>query len=242
MTQDPAPPGADAGDVAHDPDLNPADAPVAAVPAIVPVPTRLRVVVLQHPQEKREALATAPLIAQVLPQATIKVGLSWPSLKAVLEEDEDPYLWGVLYLGSREDSTDLDAPLTLLDRHGERLSHQRATLGELQGIVALDGTWSQAKTLWWRNPWLLKLRRIVLNPPAPSAYGKVRREPRREALSTLEAVAMAISQIERRPSAYDQITAPLADLIQANLRPPRAARGRRRPPQRKPKATPSSGD
>ena len=34
----------------------------------------------------------------------------------------------------------------------------------LDGVVLLDGSWSEAKTLWWRNPWLLKLRRLVLDP------------------------------------------------------------------------------
>jgi DTW domain-containing protein YfiP len=65
----------------------------------------------------------------------------------------------------------------------------------MEGLVLLDGSWSQAKALWWRNPWLLKLPRLVLHPREPSIYGKLRREPRREYLSTLEAIALALEAL-----------------------------------------------
>jgi hypothetical protein len=63
----------------------------------------------------------------------------------------------------------------------------------------LDGTWSQAKTLWWRNAWMLKCRRVVLGPSRPSRYGKLRREPRRDGLATIEAAALLLSRLEKRP-------------------------------------------
>jgi DTW domain-containing protein YfiP len=65
--------------------------------------------------------------------------------------------------------------------------------------VLLDGTWSQAKALWWRNAWMLKCQRVILNPAHPSRYGKLRREPRRDGLSTIEAAAMLIAGLEKRP-------------------------------------------
>jgi DTW domain-containing protein YfiP len=73
----------------------------------------------------------------------------------------------------------------VLDRHGAPLPTGEAPL---EGLIVLDGTWSQAKTLWWRNAWLLKLARVGLVPREPSMYGKVRKEPRREWVSTLEAI------------------------------------------------------
>src|SRR5581483_7583235 len=87
----------------------------------------------------------------------------------------------------------------LLDRKGEPVADQDAALKDIEGIVLLDGTWGQAKTLWWRNPWVLKAKRIVLNPRQPSRYGLIRREPRRDSLSTLEAAALTVARIERRP-------------------------------------------
>jgi len=47
---------------------------------IVAIPTRTRVLVLQHPQEDDVALGTVPILAASLPSATVKVGLSWASL------------------------------------------------------------------------------------------------------------------------------------------------------------------
>jgi DTW domain-containing protein YfiP len=65
--------------------------------------------------------------------------------------------------------------------------------------VLLDGTWSQAKALWWRNAWMLKCQRVILGPGRPSAYGKLRREPRRDGLATIEAAAMLLGSLEKRP-------------------------------------------
>jgi DTW domain-containing protein YfiP len=69
----------------------------------------------------------------------------------------------------------------------------------LEGVVLFDGTWSQAKTLWWRNPWVLKGQRVALNPHKTSLYGKLRREPRREGLSTIEAAGLILAGVEGRP-------------------------------------------
>ncbi len=69
--------------------------------------------------------------------------------------------------------------------------------------------------MWWRNPWLLKLHRLVLNPPRPARLGKLRREPRREALSTLEAAALALRHLEARPEAADALLAALGHLMAA---------------------------
>jgi DTW domain-containing protein len=85
--------------------------------------------------------------------------------------------------------------------------------------VLLDGTWSQAKTLWWRNPWLLKLHRLVLNPPEPARFGQLRREPRREALSTLETAALVLRRVEKTPEAAAALLAALDRLIATQSRP-----------------------
>jgi DTW domain-containing protein YfiP len=87
--------------------------------------------------------------------------------------------------------------------------------------VLLDGSWSEAKTLWWRNPWLLKLRRIVLNPRQRSHFGRLRREPRREALSTLEAAALLLRALdEGGPEIEAALLGALGRLIDATARRP----------------------
>src|SRR5207248_8577347 len=61
---------------------------------------RVFVLILQHPQERREPLATAAIAVAALRRAKLAVGLSWPNLGRVLGRQADPRRWGALYLGS----------------------------------------------------------------------------------------------------------------------------------------------
>jgi tRNA-uridine aminocarboxypropyltransferase len=192
-----------------------------------PIDNRLFVLILQHPQEKKEALATAALTRALLSHAELVVGLSWPNLSRSLGRSVDPKRWAVLYLGSEHPAALGQArEVIALDRHGEPAADQEAMLRGIDGVVALDGTWKEAKTLWWRNPWLLKLRRLVLNPHRKSRYGRVRREPRREALSTLEAVALLLKYLDGGPEIEAVLLGALDRLIAEarSTRPPERER------------------
>jgi DTW domain-containing protein YfiP len=160
---------------------------------------RMRVVILQHPQEPDKVLGTAPLCVRALAKAELKVGLSWPSFSKMLGTQDMPSEWGVLYLGSKDKK--YSRPVNVLDKKLNVIEPPPF----LKGIVVLDGTWSQAKTLWWRNPWLLKLRRVVIQPDKPSRYGNLRKEPRPEAVSTIEAVAMVLRDVEGNPHAAEYL-------------------------------------
>jgi len=150
---------------------------------VVPLATSRRVLILQHPQEQDEVLGSAQLVTACLPRARTVIGLSWRNLAHALGEEEvDTRRWAVLF-------PDREAA-------GNQVTTRSGTLVEpasLEGILALDGTWSKAKTLWWRNPWLSKLQRITLRPSQPSIYGRLRAEPRRDYVSTLESVAAALT-------------------------------------------------
>jgi DTW domain-containing protein len=165
-----------------------------------PIDNRLFVLILQHPAEKREVLATAAAACAALRRAALVVGLSWPNLTHALGRPADPRQWAALYLGSaRPASFGLEREIIVLDRTGVPTADQDEMLRGLEGVVLLDGSWSEAKTLWWRNPWLLRLRRLVLNPRHRSRFGRVRREPRREALSTIEAAALLLKHLDGGP-------------------------------------------
>src|SRR5439155_16151784 len=180
------------------------------------VANRVFVLILQHPHEKRESLATAPAVVATLWHAKLVTGLSWPNLSRALGRDAEPRRWAALYLGSVRPAALADRrELMLLGRDGQPIADPAPILRGLDGIVLIDGTWSQAKTLWWRNPWLLKLHRLVLNPPRPARLGKLRREPRREALSTLEAAALALRHLEAGPEAAEALLAALGHIIAA---------------------------
>lgn len=168
--------------------------------SVEPVDNRVGLLILQHPQEQDRLLGTARLVQRALANAQFRIGLSWPSLSKVLGREADPSEWAILHLGAAH-AKDLprERELVVLDKKGLPLPDQERALAGIKGVVIFDGSWAQAKTLWWRNPWVLKARRLALNPRAASLYGPLRREPRREALSTIEAAGLALSRIEGRP-------------------------------------------
>jgi DTW domain-containing protein len=198
--------------------------PLCICDSVTQLDSRIALLILQHPQEQDRALGTARLTARHFANATVRVGLSWPSLtKALGGPVSDPARWAVLYLGSAR-ATDLetDADIVALTRKGEIADNQRAILNRIEGVVLLDGTWSQAKALWWRNPWMLKCQRVILNPARPSRYGRLRREPRRDGLSTLEAAAMLMARLERDPKIEAALNTSFAKMLERY----RAAQGK----------------
>ncbi len=188
--------------------------PLCVCDSVTPVKSRMSLVILQHPQEQDRLLGTARLTALHFEKAVLKIGLSWPSLSKILGRTVDPARWAVLYLGSSKVADlDTDQDIVVLDRKGQPEDHQRGILREIEGVVLLDGTWSQAKALWWRNAWMLKCRRVILGPSRPSLYGKLRREPRRDGLSTIEAAGMLISRLEQRPEIESALLASFQSLL-----------------------------
>ena len=182
-----------------------------------PVDNKVKVLILQHPQEQDRVLGTAKLIATTLADARVVIGLSWRNLAHVVGDAAEAKDWGVLYLGSTQvkggKQAPGQAPLIAVDRKGEPLADQAAGLRGLKGLVALDGNWAQAKALWWRNAWLTKLRRFVVVPDGPSLYGDLRREARPDAVSTLEAVALALQTLEGDAAVRERLLAPFRELL-----------------------------
>ncbi len=77
----------------------------------------------------------------------------------------------------------------------------------------LGGNWAHAKALWWRNAWLTRLRRFVVVPDAPSLYGDLRKEARLDAVSTLEAVGLALSVLEGDGAVREKLLVPFRVLL-----------------------------
>ena len=165
----------------------------------------LPILVLQHPQEpsrKDNAVSSARILEETVSPCHVAVGLSWRTLEQALkgfdaiagvDEFKKPALWATLYLGTKKQSQSeepMEPGLYYLDKKGEPREPDDAPIG---GLILLDGTWAQAKTMWWRNAWLLKTKRLHLVPKEKSLYGSIRKEPRPECVSTVEAAAETLS-------------------------------------------------
>ncbi|MBN1127438.1 MAG: DTW domain-containing protein [Chitinispirillaceae bacterium] len=168
--------------------------------------TRLRVVILQHPQEQFKVLNSARLSHLLLKNSSILTGLSWPNFKKVAGAGEIPSLWGVLYLKTGPDRA--PAPIVIVNRNKQPV----ADASFLRGIIAIDGTWKQAKTVWWRNPWLTRLNRITLNPDTAS----LRPQVKGEGLSTIEALAFALEHLGENREIADTMRQSYRELLIGN--------------------------
>ena len=206
--------------------------------SVVQKPNRHTVLFFQHPQEPDKDLGSARLAHRALENSVLKIGLSVSNLKKALgREEATPAKWGVLYLGSGVKGSDdprgasMKPGLYPVGKDGALLPEVEAkeVLGSLKGIILLDGTWSQAKTLWWRNSWLLKCRRLILVPRSKSLYGELRKEPRRECLSTIETTAEALDALGEDPAIGEHLRSLFRELLSKY----RANRPARRPMDRR---------
>jgi len=159
----------------------------AALPASL-LHTFGSVLVLQHPAEQKRTLATVPLLQLCLAKLTVSRGRLFPHGKCA---SLDAALFG-------------DAALFLLWPSKDALPLEEAvaglTPGEAYTLVALDGTWRQAREM--ARPLLSRLVRATRVKLAVDndASLLLRTEPQAGCVTTAEALARALCILEERSS------------------------------------------
>lgn len=180
---------------------------------IKPAKSPVKLLILQHPGEAANELGTARLLSLSVDGAVHVVGHKWASVGHALGLPKSHKIptrdWAVLFVGTKKNAPKDAKPFELTTRAGEPMPK-----GSLKGIILLDGNWSQSKTLWWRNSWLLRHPRILMNPPTRSSYGKLRRQPRKNYLSTIEAAAFAFENLSPKSSLPDQLRSTFEKFIE----------------------------
>jgi DTW domain-containing protein YfiP len=167
-------------------------------------------VLLQHPREARLAICSAWLTRIALENAELHRGLSFERDADVGALLSDPGA-ALLYPGGVPASSRAGAPPSVL--------------------FVVDGTWLQSEKMLAANPRLAALPRIEIAPPAPSGYRGLRREPAPHCLSTLEAVAYALADLDGEPARFDPMRAAFRRMVELQLACSRD--GRRAPRHRK---------
>jgi DTW domain-containing protein YfiP len=161
------------------------------------LPTRTRVLILQHPREREVGVGTAWMAHLALPNSILRVGIDFsvdPVVASTLAGDT-PYL---LFPGPEA----LDVRELLPE------GSQRTPIT----LVVVDGTWSQARTLVRANPQLAALPRIAFTPRKPSDY-RIRREPADFCVSTIEALTEVLSVLEPRGGRFDPLLEPFRAMV-----------------------------
>jgi DTW domain-containing protein YfiP len=161
------------------------------------IPTRTRVVILQHPRERYVAIGTGKMAAMCLTSASLHLGVEFENDRAVRAALADPSQPAAL-LWPGEGAIDIaESPPT----------------GPIT-LVVIDGTWATAKKLVRVNPFLASLPRYAFAPRAPSAY-RIRREPRDDYVSTIEAVAHVLTVLEG--DHFQPMLTPFSAMVDAQI-------------------------
>ncbi|AYC33619.1 DTW domain-containing protein [Pseudomonas cavernae] len=165
---------------------------------IAQVDSRTRLLILQHPSEVKHALNTARLAALGLRNAELVVGERFDDLAARLAQP-----------GYRPCLLFPDAQAVPLAEFAGQQQAQPLLL------VVPDGTWRKARKLLHCNPLLETLPRVSLPAGLSSRY-RLRKAPMAGALSTLEAIVVALDIIEA-PQRFDALLQPFEALIDGQI-------------------------
>ena len=149
---------------------------------LTPLQSRTRTCFLQHPRESRVAIGTARMAHLSLPNSELHRGVEFGSHARVRE------------LAAAEGTALLFPGEGAIEPSALRGSPPRT-------LIVVDGTWSQARKVVDRNPFLKLLPRIGLQPPRPSNY-RIRKEPAEHCVSTIEAVVHVLGELEGEPERF----------------------------------------
>ncbi len=187
-------------------------------PHLRPVESATRTCFLQHPREERTAIGTARMAHLSLPNSELHLGVSFedhPRVRALAAEE------GTALLFPGEGAVD---PAELRGKPPRT-------------VIVVDGTWSQARKVVTRNPFLLGLPRLAFTPERPSNY-RIRLEPSEQCVSTIEAVVHLLGALEGAPERYRPILDAFDAMVDLQLAerakregPPRLRRKRARQPR-----------
>lgn len=147
---------------------------------------RTGITIIQHPRERRHPLGTARFAALGLQGVRLLVDIEG-RFRGEVAPVGFPERTGILYPSPH--ATPLPAA---------------GAADAPEHLLVIDGTWHQAKTLYRDMAWLRTYPHYVLNPEAPSRY-RIRREPELSYISTLEALLLAITQLEPELAGVDRL-------------------------------------
>lgn len=161
----------------------------ASIPSLV---SSTKILILQHPSEAAHALNTARLVALGLASAELRIGETFGDIRSNAFED------CLLFPGEGA------VPLTDLAKQDKPLR-----------LIVPDGTWRKARKLLHLNPSLADLPRVALPQGHTSRY-RLRKAPMPGALSTLEAIVVALNILEGE-GRFDALLNPFEAMINAQI-------------------------
>ena len=139
--------------------------------------------ILQDPSEEKKAIGTARILTLSLPRCKISIG-----------ETFDPNLFDL-------DNSYLLFPDPTAIPASELCSAANISINADSQFILLDGSWKKAYKLLMSNPFLQTLPKVVINADSKSSY-RIRKSPREDGLSTVEAGYYLLSQLENNSEKF----------------------------------------
>ncbi|XP_077200479.1 tRNA-uridine aminocarboxypropyltransferase 2 isoform X2 [Paroedura picta] len=159
--------------------------------------------IIQHPAEESRVLRTVPLLAACLPEEKCKLLIGrrfseerYPELAHVCRNPNTL----ILYPGAG--ATNLEEV---------EFSSPNSCI-----IVIIDGTWSQAKDIFFKNSLFRIPKQVQLRTSISSQY-VIRTQPTNACLSTLECAALALAIMEKNDYIKETLLRPLQALCSFQL-------------------------
>ncbi|WP_396589216.1 tRNA-uridine aminocarboxypropyltransferase [Bermanella sp. R86510] len=153
---------------------------VCLCPYLVSLKTSTRVIILQHPSEQKQSLATVPIIQQCLQGVEVWHGEDFSQdvrTQALISQASS--VW-VLYPSKQAQSwcpSDTARP-------------------NVNTLIIIDGTWRKAKRIWHLNPWLGQFNQALLCE-FPTTQYRIRSSHVANGLSTLETVSHSLNWLHQ---------------------------------------------
>ncbi|KAK4815723.1 hypothetical protein QYF61_006761 [Mycteria americana] len=159
--------------------------------------------IIQHPAEENRVLRTVPLLAACLPPDKCKILVG-----RRFSEDRYPEL-----------ATVCRNPNTLILYPGAEATNleEVAVMSSSPSVmIIIDGTWSQAKDIFYKNSLFRLPKQVQLKTNISSQY-VIRTQPTNTCLSTLECAAVALTIMEKNKIIQETILRPLQALCSFQL-------------------------
>lgn len=160
---------------------------------IKPFDPKIKFIILIHPVEQRRRIATGRMSHQCMINSELIAGQDFSNNERVNEIIDDPALSSVILYPGRN-SINLSEGMDF----GRSIPTQRIFLPNKTPVVfVIDGTWATAGKMVRQSSNLSHLPRVCFTPPAPSQF-RVRKQPKPECYSTIEAIHHTIQLLGDR--------------------------------------------
>jgi DTW domain-containing protein YfiP len=156
---------------------------------ISPFESEPRFIILTQPREAKHRLGTGRMAHLCLANSSLFEGVDFTDDKRVNREIHDPASFPVLLCLS---PSSINLTRQLWSERQTLFPRKRKLV-----VFVLDGTWKSVGKMVRSSQNLARLPKICFDPPTPSAY-RIRREPRPECYSTIEAIHQVIELLTPR--------------------------------------------